>query len=67
MSDYIPDYAEQYAEYEARLEREAEKLPKCDCCGERIVEEKFYNFEGTYICMTCIDDYLVDTEDYIEE
>ena len=67
MSDYIPDYAEQYAEYEARLEREAKKLPKCDCCGERIFTEQFYNIEGNYICEECIRDYLVYTEEYMED
>ena len=66
MSDYIPDYAEQHEDYEAQLEREAEKLPKCDCCGERITTDKFYNIEGTYICKVCIEDYEVETEDYIK-
>lgn len=67
MSDYIPDYTEQHEEYEARLEREAKKLPKCDCCGERIVTDKFFNVEGTYICRDCIEDYEVDTDDYMED
>lgn len=65
--DYIPDYTEQHDMYEAAQERRLRKYPKCDCCGERIVEEKFYNIEGTYICENCISDYLVDTDDYLED
>ena len=43
MRDYIPDYNELFEDYEARQERQEKKLPKCDCCGERIVKEKFFN------------------------
>ena len=67
FSDNIPDYTEQYEAYEAEQERRLRKHPKCDCCGERIVDDKFYNIEGTYICKVCIEDYEVDTEDYMEE
>lgn len=67
MSDYIPDYTDLFNEYEARREDKIEKFPKCDCCGERIVTKKFFNIEGTYICKVCIEDYEVETEDYIKD
>ena len=67
MSDYIPDYTELHAAFEADQERRLRKYPKCDCCGERITDERFYNIEGTYICINCIDDYCVDTDDYMED
>lgn len=65
--DYIPDYTELHAAFEAEQERRIEKYPKCDCCGERILEDKFFNIEGTYICENCIDDFKVDTDDYLED
>lgn len=67
MYEHIPDYTEQFEEYEARLEDEAGRLPKCECCGERITTEKFFNIEGTYICPTCINDFIVNTDEYLED
>ena len=67
MYESIPDYTELHADYERDQERRLAKFPKCDYCGERIVEEKFYNIEGTYICMNCIDDFKVDTDNYMED
>ena len=67
MSNYIPDYADLYEDYEAEQERSLRKYPKCDCCDKRILTERFYNFEGTYICEECIEDYLVWTDDYVLE
>lgn len=67
MSDYIPDYTDMFNEYDARQQAQEKKYPKCDCCGDRIVDDKFYNIEGTYICKTCIEDFKVDTDDYINE
>lgn len=67
MYESIPDYNDLFEEYEAEQDRKERKLPKCDYCGERIVEEKFYNIEGTYICVNCIDDFKVDTDNYMED
>ena len=67
MYESIPDYTDMFNEYDARQQAGEEKYPKCDCCGERIVDDKFYNIEGTYICMVCIEDFKVDTEDYMED
>ena len=65
--DYVPDYTDLHAEYEREQERRLERLPKCEVCGEPIVDEQFYNIEGTYICMVCIEDFKVDTDDYMED
>lgn len=64
----IPDYNDLYDEYEAEQERKLSKLPKCDCCGEPITDDYFYNIDGTYICEGCLErDYRKKTDDYIEE
>ena len=66
MYEYIPDYTDLHAEYEAEQEGKAESFPRCDCCGERITTDKFFNVDGTYICLDCIDDYKVNTDEYME-
>lgn len=65
--DYVPDYTDLHSEYESEQEIRLDKLPKCDCCGKRIFTDKFFNVEGTYICLDCIEDYKVDTDDYMED
>lgn len=65
--DYTPDYTDLHAEYDARQQRQEEKYPKCDCCGGRITTDKFFNVEGTYICLECINDFKVNTDDYMED
>lgn len=68
MYDSVPDYTDLFNEYEARREGEMEKYPKCDHCGERITDEKFYNIDGYYFHKECLDsEYLKDTEDYMED
>lgn len=67
MSEYIPDYNDLYEAFEAEEEEKSKRLPKCDCCGKRISTEKFFNIEGTYICLVCIEDFKVDTDDYMED
>jgi formylmethanofuran dehydrogenase subunit E len=68
MLDYILDYTDLHAEYEAEQERRLEKYPKCDCCGESITDDYFYNIDGTFICESCMrDEYRKNTEDYMED
>jgi hypothetical protein len=66
--DYIPDYAEQYDAHEARQERLLKKYPKCCHCRERITDDEFYNIKGDYYHTECCDsEFLVSTEDYMED
>lgn len=67
MSDYIPDYNDLFNQHDAEQERQLRKHPKCDCCGKRITTDKFFNIEGTYICPECIEDFKVDTDEYMED
>ena len=64
--DYIPDYNDLHSAYEQERERALEKFPKCDCCGEPITDDYFYNIDGTYICEECLNDnYRVSTDNYM--
>lgn len=67
MYEYIPDYNDLFEEFEEEEARKEARFPKCDCCGKRITTDKFFNVEGTYICPSCIEDYIVETEDYMED
>jgi formylmethanofuran dehydrogenase subunit E len=68
MSEYIPDYNDLYEAFEAEEEEKSKRLPKCDCCGNPIAEEHFYNIDGTYICEGCMkEEYRVNTQDYMED
>lgn len=68
MSDYIPDYTDQYQEYEAEQEARLENYPRCDCCGEPILDEYFYDIDGTYFHENCLkEEFRKKTEDYMED
>ena len=66
--DYIPDYNDLHSAYENERESKLKKLPKCECCGEPITDDSFYNINGTYYCEECLNDkYRVWTDDYIKD
>ena len=54
--------------YDAEQQRMIDKLPKCDYCGEPIMDDYFYNIDGTFICEECLKtEFRKNTEDFIEE
>ena len=63
--DYIPDYNELHADYEAQQERIRKKLPKCDCCDERILDDNLWDIEGTIYCERCIDNCRKYVDEYM--
>lgn len=46
--------------YENKKHESFIKLPTCDCCGERIVEDFLYDFDGELVCDECLTDYISD-------
>lgn len=32
------------------------KLPVCDCCNEPIMDEHYYEIDGSIMCQECLDD-----------
>ena len=66
--NYMPDYNDLHERYEAEQERQLDKYPKCDCCGEPILDDYFYNIDGTYYCEQCLnDEFRKNTDDYMED
>lgn len=56
--------------HDSELEEALTLLPKCCECEEPIQEEKFYDFDGEYVCEHCVLDYInkryrVSTNHYI--
>lgn len=45
------------ARHDAQQAAELDKLPKCDCCGEPILDETYYEIEGNNYCLECLEDF----------
>lgn len=67
MREYIPDLVDCFNEYDAKKQREFERLPKCEYCGETIADEFFFDLDGDIICESCLNDnFRKAVEDYVE-
>lgn len=45
-----------------------EKLPACDYCGEKIMDDYFYLISDEYICCNCLEEmFKKPTSDYMRE
>ena len=54
--------------YDAEQQNYLDKLPKCDCCGEPITDEHYYDIDGTFFCEECLkDEFRKNTDDYMED
>jgi RNA polymerase-binding transcription factor DksA len=58
--DPIADFLARQRDIDERLER----YPICECCGERIQDEKLYYIDGRFYCEECIEDCHKYTEDF---
>ena len=47
-----------FEEWEEKNCRWMESRPICDCCGEPIQEEFYYDIDGEMICDGCLLDFL---------
>lgn len=60
----IPDYNELLDRHEAEQQRQLDKLPKCDYCGEPIADDFLYDINGDVICEECLKDNFRKPVDY---
>ncbi len=56
MRDNIDLYLEHEAEQERRYQRWLKSRPICDCCGERITDDYYYDINGTIYCEDCLNE-----------
>jgi formylmethanofuran dehydrogenase subunit E len=53
--------------HEAEQQRQLEKCPKCDYCGDYIQDEHLYDIDGTIICEECMErNFKKETENYMK-
>ena len=53
--------------YYAEREEEAERLPECSECGEKIQSDELYEFNDELICPKCLkDNHMKWTNDYCQ-
>ena len=45
---------------EERKQKQMERCPLCDQCGEYIQEEKYILYDGEIFCLDCWDEYVHD-------
>ena len=54
--------------YDMERQKELDKLPKCDICGEPIQDDFLYDLDGTLVCDECLKtEYRKPVDDYIED
>lgn len=53
--------------HDRERQRKLDRLPKCDICGAAIQDDTFIDYNGEYICESCLDtEFRKRTENYIE-
>lgn len=62
-SDSVSRDIDNYHRAEARAEK---KLPRCSVCDGKIQADKVYYINGELICTDCMEDYLHDTDEFLE-
>ena len=61
------DPLEDFYRYDAERQKEEDKLPKCEYCGEPIMDDYLYDINGDVICEECLmDNFRKPVEDYME-
>ena len=64
---YIPDNLDAFDAYDAEQQRQLEKLPVCEQCGQTIQDDYYFVINDEVICTEClVRDFRKNTEDYIE-
>lgn len=62
---YSDDPAADYDRYCAHQEKELERLPICDGCGERITDDYLYEIGGQLFCEECMNECRTAVENYV--
>lgn len=64
---YCPDNLDAYKAHEEKQNRSAERLPRCEICGEPIYDRYLFLINDETICPAClVREFRKETEDYIE-
>ncbi len=55
---YTNDPCADFERYDAEQERELEKLPVCEYCGETIQDDYLYDVGGDIFCEDCLNEHF---------
>ena len=59
----IPDNADLFEMHDREMEAKAQKLPRCERCGEPIYQYKAVRINRCWYCDNCIEELREDTTD----
>ena len=63
----VPDNYDLWEAHEREKERQLERLPVCEVCGNPIQDEYLYLINDEFVCTEClIRDFRKDASDYVE-
>lgn len=63
----LGDPDEDFARLDMEQARYEARLPKCDCCGEPIQDDYYWEIDGEILCQTCLNEqYRKFTDDYAQ-
>ena len=63
----IPDAYDLWEAHNQEQEKELEKLPYCEICGEPIQDDHLYLINDEFVCQERLDrDFRKDVDDYVE-
>ena len=54
----IPDNLDRFESHDAEQERQLQKLPVCEYCGEHIQDDYFFQINDEIICEGCLNDHF---------
>lgn len=67
MRFYTDDAERDFARWDMEQARREARLPVCECCGEVIHDDDYYEIDNETLCEECMKDkYMKSTEDFIE-
>ena len=54
---HVPDNYDAWEAYDTEQERQAEQIPECDYCGEKVSGDHYYFINDDVICPECLESY----------
>lgn len=61
---YTNNPVKDFEAHDSDQQKWLEKLPKCCECGEPVQQDRAVNFNGEYVCDSCLEDLRVEIMDF---
>lgn len=63
----VPDNYDQFVMHQGEADRYMESRHICGWCGNPIQDDHAYNIEGDKVCPKCMEQWLDDRREYLED